>query len=80
MWQITLGKVLDLSVSQFHLSFPHLIYYLISSSKESDLILSNIPFGSKVLGYQDLLKVTLLVQGRAGARISDWTSKYCFFH
>lgn len=51
MWQMTLGKVLDLLVSQFiHLSFLHLICYLISSSKRSDLI-SNIPFGSKVLGY-----------------------------
>lgn len=77
MWQMTLGKVLDLAVPQFlHLSFPHLI----SSFKGFDQMFSNVPFGSKVLGYHNLLKVTQLVQGRAGARIYDWASKHYFFH
>lgn len=69
---MTLGKTVDLSVPQlFYLSFPYLIYHFISSSKGFDQIFSNVPFGSKVLGYHDLLKVTQLVQGRAGARIYD---------
>lgn len=72
MWQMTLGKVVDLSVPQFlHLSFPYLVDHFISSSKGFDQLFSNVPFGSKVLGYHDLLKVTQLVQGRAGARIYD---------
>lgn len=71
--QMMLGKVLDLSVPQLlHLSFPHLILlHLISSSKGLDQIFSKALFGSKVLGYHDLLKVTQLVQGRVEARIYE---------